>query len=174
MEQLKKAMHKILFPGEAVIISLVIISMLVVIVSSDIEYMIIPDEVLVISAIILLILNTIKGGILQLGFSIISGIVAFIIMYTLKIFGDTLFKKESLGGGDIKLMGVLGIIFNYQAIVADIFLASFIALPYALYITIRKKDGLIPFGPFLSIGAIIIFLLKLYQMDILDIIYSYI
>ena len=156
------------------IISLVIISMLVVIVSSDIEYMIIPDEVLVISAIILLILNTIKGGILQLGFSIISGIVAFIIMYTLKIFGDTLFKKESLGGGDIKLMGVLGIIFNYQAIVADIFLASFIALPYALYITIRKKDGLIPFGPFLSIGAIIIFLLKLYQMDILDIIYSYI
>lgn len=154
------------------IISLALISVLVVVIASDIEYMVIPDEILVIASIIFLILSTIKGGFIELGLSIFSGIVAFLIMYTLKVFGDTLFKKESLGGGDIKLMGVLGIIFNYQAIVTNIFVASFIALPYALYITISKKDGLIPFGPFLSISAIIIFLLKLNQLDILDIIYN--
>ena len=93
-------------------------------------------------------------------------------MLALKKIGDIMFKKESLGGGDIKLMGMIGILFNYQSIIANIFLASFLALPYAIYITISKKDGIMPFGPFLSIGAIILFLFGLNNIDILDIIYS--
>ncbi len=156
------------------IICLILISVILIVIVSDIEYMVIPDEIIIISIIIFIILNTIKDGFYGFGMSIFGGLIGFIIMYAVKLLGDILFKKESLGGGDIKLMGVLGTIFNYQAIVANIFLASIIALPYALYVTVAKKDGIIPFGPFLGLSALIIFMFGFNNLDFLDIIYNYI
>lgn len=154
------------------LISIVLICVLLVVIVSDIEYMIIPDEILILGSILLLLLNTMKDGIYGLAFSVINGIIAFCIMYVIKMLGDFLFKKESLGGGDIKLIGMLGILFNYQSIIATIFLGSILALPYALFVTFLKKDNIIPFGPFLSIGAIIIFISKLNNLNILDVIYN--
>ena len=90
--------------------------------------MIIPDEVLIVGGILLVIELIIKNG-LNVWVNILNGLIAFIIMYLIKKFGDFLFKKESMGGGDIKLMSLFGLVLGWQLSIISIFIASFIGLP---------------------------------------------
>ncbi len=143
------------------LISITFISMLLIIIISDYQTMIIPDEVLISSSIILLIEFMIKdGGISILG-HLLDGFVSFLLMFLLKKIGDFLFKKESMGGGDLKLMAVIGMVLGWKVALICIFLASFIGLPISLIILFKNKTDIIPFGPFLSVSAIILFLLQL-------------
>lgn len=142
------------------VVSLVFISALIVIIVSDIEYMIILDEIIASSAILIIVLELIFFGLDYTAEKIVAGILAFVTMYVIKLIGDRLFKKESMGGGDIKLMFLFGIVIGYPLSICDIFLATFIAFPVAVYILFRRKDNLIPFGPFLAMGAILIHISK--------------
>lgn len=154
------------------LIAITFISMLLIIIISDYQTMIIPDEVLVFGSIVILLLKFIDGGIDSLVSTLIGGCIAFTIMFLLKKLGDFLFKKESMGGGDIKLMFTFGITIGYQMSIVSIFLASFIALPIAVYFSLKYKDKKyieddeipehsIPFGPFLAIAAIILLLTRI-------------
>ena len=138
------------------VISLIFISSLVSIIVADIEYMIIPDEVIGVSGILIIILELIFFGLEYTVYKIVSGILAFTLMYVIKLIGDKLFKRESMGGGDIKLMFLFGIVIGFPLSICDIFLATFIAFPVALFMLLRRKDNLIPFGPFLAMAAILI------------------
>lgn len=142
-------------------IAITFISMLLIIIISDYQTMIIPDSVLIVSSIILLIELTIKNGISNIGVSIIDALIPFLVMLLLKKFGDFIFKKESMGGGDIKLMAVLGLVLGYEIAIVSIFLASFIGLPVSLYILKKNKSHIIPFGPFLAVSAIILLFLQI-------------
>ena len=82
-------------------------------------------------------------------------------MLLIKMFGDYLFKKESMGGGDIKLMFIFGMVLRWKMSIVSILLASFIALPVSLILYFRKKENIIPFGPFLCISALILLLAKI-------------
>ncbi len=144
----------------AFVISLIFISSLIVIIVSDIEYMIILDEIIAISSILIIILELIFYGLDYTAYKIIAGIFAFITMYVIKLIGDRLFKRESMGGGDIKLMFLFGIVLGYPLSICDIFLATFIAFPVAIFILFSRRDNLIPFGPFLAMGAILIHISK--------------
>ena len=116
------------------IISLIFISSLITLIVSDIEYMIILDEVISISSILIIILNLIFFGLDYTVDKIIGGILAFSLMYMIKLIGDKIFNKESMGGGDIKLMFLFGIVIGYALSICDIFLATFIAFPVAIFI----------------------------------------
>ncbi len=150
------------------IISLIFISSLIVIIVSDIEYMIILDEVIAVSSIIIIILDWIFFGLDYTAGKIIGGILAFVSMYVIKLIGDRLFKKESMGGGDIKLMFLFGLVIGFPLSLCNIFLATFIAFPVAVYVLLKRKDSLIPFGPFLAMSAILIHISKVNIMDIID------
>ena len=82
--------------------------------------------------------------------------------------GNALFKKESLGGGDVKLLFVLGLVLDPFLGLIAIFLASFIALPVSLYLLYKNKEHMIPFGPFLLISFLIIFFSKVTTSDIFE------
>ena len=141
-------------------IAITFISMLLIIIISDYQTMIIPDSVLVVASIMLIIELFIKNGV-NVYINIFDGIISFMIMFLLKKLGDFLFKKESMGGGDIKLMGVIGLVLNYKLAIITIFLASIIGLPISLLILFKNKTNIIPFGPFLSISAIILLLSRI-------------
>ena len=150
------------------ITALIFVSSLITIIISDIEYMIILDEVLIFAIFGIIIVDIIDMGIYDTSIRIISGIGAFITMYLIKRLGDIMFKQESLGGGDIKLMLLIGLVIGYPMSICNIFLATFIAFPIALYLLITKKDNIIPFGPFLSMAAIILFVWGLTFTDIIQ------
>lgn len=148
-------------------IAVTFISILLIIIISDYQTMIIPDEVLIFGGIILLIEIIIKSGMSGLISNILNGIISFIIMFLIKKIGDLLFKKESMGGGDIKLMFIFGIVLGYQMAIISIFIASFIALPISIFVLYKKKNHEIPFGPFLAVAAIIILLYNVNFNDII-------
>lgn len=79
-----------------------------------------------------------------------------------------MFKQESLGGGDIKLMFLVGLVLGYPMAVCNIFFATFIAFPIALLLLISKKDNIIPFGPFLSMSAILLYISAIDFSDVIN------
>ena len=154
------------------LINLIFISGLIIVIVSDIEYMIILDEVLTISSALIILLSFIFFGFEKAVITLGHGMGAFLIMFLLKIIGDFIFKKESLGGGDIKLMFLFGLVLGLPMSIVTIFLATFIAFPIAIYVLLSRKDNMIPFGPFLSIAAIILLISKLEIMDVIKFIIS--
>ena len=150
------------------IVALVFISSLIIIIISDIEYMIILDEVLIFAVLAIIIVDLIDVGIYDTSLKIVAGAGSFITMYLVKKLGDLMFKQESLGGGDIKLMFLVGLVIGYPMAVCNIFFATFIAFPIALFLLITKKNNIIPFGPFLSMSAIILYIWGLTFTDIIN------
>lgn len=143
-------------------IFLVIVSVALIIFVSDFKYMIILDSPLVIGSILILILRYFEMGLKGVLISIIYGLCLFGIMLLIKFIGDKLFKKESLGGGDIKLCFLIGLTLGYPlvglrlSLIALIF-SAFLALPYALASLYLNKKNELPYGPFLISSMIIIF-----------------
>jgi leader peptidase (prepilin peptidase)/N-methyltransferase len=69
-----------------------------------------------------------------------------------------LFKREGMGGGDIKLLAMIGAFLGWKAVLLTILLSSLVgSVTGILLILIKGKDFkyAIPFGPFLSVGAVI-------------------
>ena len=153
-------------------VSIIFISSLIIIIISDIEYMIILDEVLIFSIASIIILYVIDLGLYQASIKILCGAGSFVTMLLIKKLGDIIFKQESLGGGDIKLMFLIGLVIGYAMSICNIFFATFIAFPIALVLLITKKDNIIPFGPFLSMSAIILYIWGLNFTDIINFIIS--
>ena len=150
------------------IIALIFVSSLIIIIVSDIEYMIILDEVLIFSVFSIIVIDIIDVGLYAASLKVLAGIGAFVTMLIIKKIGDVIFKQESLGGGDIKLMFLVGLVIGYPMAVTNIFFATFIAFPIALFLLISKKDNIIPFGPFLSMAAIILYIWGLTFTDIIN------
>ena len=76
------------------------------------------------------------------------------------LLGDFLFKRESLGGADIKLMFIAGLSLGTVLGVLVIFISSVVALPIALGLYIANKEKVVPYGPFIVFSILILFLLK--------------
>ena len=135
----------------------VLVSVLAVTLISDICYYYISDRVIALGILSIYIIHFIfeKSNFKLLEFTI-TGIVMFVSMLCIKLLGDKIFKKESLGGGDIKLMGLMGL--TLGSIITSfisLFISSLLALVYSLF---NRKNNIIPFGPFLIIGTIITYI----------------
>jgi len=65
-------------------------------------------------------------------------------------------KEEGMGGGDIKLLAMIGALLGWEGVVFTIFAASLLGTLVGIIVMLLKGRNLkfaIPFGPFLSIGA---------------------
>ena len=70
--------------------------------------------------------------------------------------GEKVFKKEALGGGDIKLIAATGALLGWQGVLGPLLIGSVAGGFVALTLLLLKKKKLgesLPFGPFLSLGA---------------------
>lgn len=142
--------------------SIIIAALVIIIFVSDFKYLIILDSPLIIGGILILILKFYYFGIKSVGISIISGLILFVLMLLIGKVGKLIFKREALGGGDVKLAIVIGIILNLKLGLVAIILSSLLAMPYALGTMMLSKDKEVPYGPFLigSLGIVFIFIEK--------------
>lgn len=154
------------------IVALTLVSMLILVISSDINYMIIPNRFIIVPSIIILIIRFIDGGFLQFAISLLGGICSFAVMYGIMKLGNFLFKKECLGGADVKLMFVVGLILPSFLSIVVVIIASFIALPVSIYLYIRNSENVIPFGPFLVLGLLVLYFMKINTTDLLNFLLS--
>lgn len=147
---------------------------LIVATFTDIRERIIPDEISIGGMIIGFILSAIRGvTIAPFSFNFIPalnsllGIVAGggIIYATGYLFDLVYFRllkrppiqgeTESMGGGDVKLLALIGAFLGWQRAVIAFFIAPFFGLILGIFSLVKKKDHTIPYGPFLSLGAAI-------------------
>jgi len=71
---------------------------------------------------------------------------------------EWIFKREGMGGGDVKLLAMIGAFLGWKAVILTILLSSLIGSTTGILIMILKGKDFkyaIPFGPFLSMGAVI-------------------
>jgi leader peptidase (prepilin peptidase)/N-methyltransferase len=69
-----------------------------------------------------------------------------------------LFKREGMGGGDVKLLAMIGAFLGWKAVILTILLSSLIGSITGMIVMVAKGKDFkyaIPFGPFLSLGAVI-------------------
>ena len=149
-------------------ISLVISSILVITCITDFNYLIILDEPLIIGSILIIIITFISSGLIETLIAILSGLLLFFFMLLVKILGDKAFKRESLGGGDIKLSFFIGLSLGYKLAFVNLVLASLLTLPIAFYYLVKYKDREVPFGPFLIISNFIIFVFANPILEFID------
>lgn len=139
----------------------------------DIRWRIIPDEIsvggiaagLVFSlvksipqfnnfpriALIDSLLGAILGGALIYGSGLLGNLIIFKLMKKGPIEGET----ESMGGGDVKLLAMIGSFLGWHLAVLTFFIAPFFGAVVGIYILVYKKSHLIPYGPFLSLAAFV-------------------
>ena len=148
--------------------SLILISsLLIIIFVSDLKYNIILDSPLIISSILFIILEFIYFDYKKVLLSICFGVTIFTILFLIKLLGDFLFKRESLGGGDIKLGFVMGLFLTPRVSLICLVVASILALIF-VFINKYPKEKELAYGPFLMIAFYICFIFKdniLYFLD---------
>ncbi len=130
----------------------------------DMRAQIIPNETNFIGFIVGIIIAYIKftesgeaGGDALLGMVVGAGIFLLIALFALLVY-----KKEGMGLGDVKLMGMLGLFFGFADTV-QIFIFSFFigAMISVILLIARKKktDDYVPFGPFIVMASFITMLI---------------
>ena len=78
-------------------------------------------------------------------------------LYLVAVVYELLTRKEGMGGGDIKLLAMIGAFLGWKAILPIIFISSFMGTLVGVPVMLLKKaDGklAIPFGPFLAAAAL--------------------
>jgi len=142
-------------------IILIFVSMILILVLSDILYMVIPDSLLIFCGLAIFLLKLFKNISIEL--IIIDMLIPFLVMFIFKLIGDFAFKRESLGGGDIKLMLVFGLVLGWEVSLFSIMLSCFIALPISIImLTLKKlKNHELPFGPYLGIAGLVCVFMKI-------------
>jgi leader peptidase (prepilin peptidase)/N-methyltransferase len=102
-----------------------------------------------------LAVSLIPGGLAPLG-AVIGVLVGGGLMYLIAVVGDAVYKKETMGGGDIKLAAAIGAFMGWRVLLVALF-ASFLlgAIGGAAYMVLGGREKTVPFGPFLAAGALI-------------------
>jgi len=117
--------------------------------------MIIPDRISITLIILGIVSSYLTIGVLK---SVLSAAFGFALLYLVAVLGKLVFKKDAMGGGDIKLMAGIGAFLGIKGVVFVLFCASFVGSIIGLTLIglgYKKLSNQIPFGPFLSLSAIV-------------------
>lgn len=118
----------------------------------------IPDGFILFGIVWWLIFSLILGS--NIVYGLISGLIISGTVYAISLVMDKVLKKESMGGGDIKLLFLVGLNIGLLASVFNLILSCIFGL---LLILVLKKEK-IPFGPAISLAT---FISMLYGVEFL-------
>lgn len=143
-------------PGWSLLRDLVLFSLVVPITFIDLDHRIIPDE---------LSLGGLAAGIL-LAFlpegdwkgSLVGGLLGGGILYATAFLYEKITGREGMGGGDIKLIAMIGAFLGWKGALFSIFAGSLLGVAGGVVAMRKGKEGLktaIPFGPYLCVAALL-------------------
>lgn len=137
----------------------------------DIDHRIIPDEIDLPGIAAGLILSAVypplharpqpwdrvfaSPAAVSLASSISGVLVGGGILTALAVFGKMAFKKEAMGGGDIKLIAMAGAFMGWQFAVLTVFLSAVAGSVIGLAMKLKTSSSYIPYGPYLALGALV-------------------
>ena len=118
----------------------------------DLEQGIIPNRVIYPAAGVAVLLSLFlpEVGLLR---ALIGGILAFGL-----ILGIYLAARGGMGGGDVKLAGLIGLAAGFPAVIPSLLLACLgggVTASILLGLRRKRRKDPVPFGPFLAVGALV-------------------
>ena len=122
---------------------------------TDARHYIIPDEFTWGGLGLGLALSLVGGwlGFLQ---AVLGAAAGFGLLYIVGSAGRWMFSEEAMGGGDIKMMAMVGAFVGWKGVLLTIFAGALLGTLIFVPLSLRKKR-LVPFGVFLAVGAAVAF-----------------
>jgi len=120
---------------------------------TDAKHYLIPDQY-TIGGLILGVALGLAGGVDGLLDALLGAVVGFGIRYGVARIGAWVFREEAMGGGDIKMMAMVGAFLGWKGVLLTIFAGSALGLVFFVPFMVKKKRH-VPFGVFLAMGAAI-------------------
>jgi leader peptidase (prepilin peptidase)/N-methyltransferase len=139
------------------LVYIILSSALIIITFIDLQEQIIPDIISLPGIVVGLILSFIVPYMSFIN-SALGALVGGGIILIIAWVGSIIFKKEAMGGGDVKLAAMIGTFLGWRYTIISLFLGFFLGalIGIILIITkIKKREDAIPFGPFIALGSII-------------------
>ena len=136
---------------------LLFFALLVPIVFIDIDHMIIPDELSLGGLAAGIVLSFLPGG--DWKGSLLGALLGGGVLYATAFLYEKLRSAEGMGGGDVKLLAMIGAFLGWRGAVLTLFFGSFLGAVGGLIAMKRSGEGLrtaIPFGPFLCVAALLV------------------
>lgn len=143
----------------------VFVSALVVIVFIDIDYQIIPDSITLPGIPLAIILGSTilpdpfaRDELLGFKASLIGFLAGGGFFYLVAVLGRAAFKKDAMGGGDIKMMAMVGGLLGWKGVFLTTFMGSLFGSIIGVSLILlkgREWGSKIPFGPYLALGALL-------------------
>ena len=140
------------------VIFFILFCLLIVVSFVDLDQLIIPDKVTLPGILLGLAVNALVAPRSVLGF-LFAALVGAAALLAVAILGELLFRKESMGGGDIKLAAMVGAFLGWKGVLMALFLAVLVGAIVGVVLMIsglRKRWEHIPFGPFIAAGTILV------------------
>jgi len=139
------------------LIYVILSSALIIIAFIDLNEQIVPDVIsfpgIVIGFIISFFVPYISYANSALGVFVGGGIILVI-----GLAGSVIFKKEAMGGGDVKLAAMIGAFLGWRYIIISLFLGFFLGALAGIILILSKiknREDVVPFGPFIVLGSFI-------------------
>jgi len=134
-----------------------LVAALLVITFIDIDHKIIPD-VITYPGIVVGFLTSLVLGRITYKESLFGIILGGGVLLLIALGYYLLTKREGMGGGDIKLLAMIGAFLGWKGVIFTVFVGSAIGTVVGIALALRTEGGrklAIPFGPFLSLGALL-------------------
>jgi len=150
------AIYLLVGHGIQLLRDLLFFSLLVPIVFIDIDHRIIPDELSLGGLAAGLLFSFIPGG--DWKGSTIGALLGGGILYATAILYERIRGTEGMGGGDIKLLAMIGAFLGWRGALATVFFGSFLGAVGGILAMRKGGEGLktaIPFGPYLCVAALL-------------------
>ena len=119
---------------------------------TDAREYIIPDE-FSLGGLVVGILFSLPGGFSTIASALIGAAAGFAILWVVGALGTRMFKEEAMGGGDIKMMAMVGAFVGWKGVLLTIFLGALLGTLVFVPLSFLDRKRLVPFGVFLSAGA---------------------
>ncbi len=124
---------------------------------TDARHYLIPDEYNWAGLIIGLAVS-LSDGVRGFEHAVLGAATGFALLYAVGLVGGWVFKEEAMGGGDIKMMAMVGAFVGWKGVLLTIFAgALFGSLVYVPLLVLGKRKRHVPFGVFLAMGAAVAF-----------------
>lgn len=124
---------------------------------TDAREYIIPDE-FTWGGLAIALLLSLAGGLPTLLPALLGAVTGFGILWLIGFAGHLVLKEEAMGGGDVKMMAMVGAFVGWQGVLLTIFLGALLGTIIFLPISLLGRRKLVPFGVFLSLGAAVTWL----------------
>lgn len=80
------------------------------------------------------------------------------VLWLVGVFGKMIFKKDAMGMGDVKLLGGVGALLGWRAVLFTIMLSSFLGSLVGVGMVVARRKELssrIPYGPYIAIAVVV-------------------